>query len=198
MILVAICSLLLGIFFGCFVFSPEVVAGMDGVMSYALMLLLFSVGIEVGTNKVVFRKIREYNLRILVIPFGVAAGSIAGGLLLGWAIGVPLNEAGAISSGFGFYSVSAVILRELGGTRLGTIAFMTNMIRELLAFLLIPFVARHCGFHAAVAPSGATAMDTTLPTIAKATDNETALMAVISGVVLTALVPVLVPLIYKL
>lgn len=198
MIPVAVGSLLLGILCGQFVFPPEAVSVMDSVMSYALMLLLFSVGIEVGTNKTVFRKIREYNVRILVIPFGVAAGSIAGGMLLGLALGIPLNEAGAVSSGFGFYSVSAVILRELGGSQLGTVAFMTNMLRELMAFLIIPIVAKYCGRYAAVAPSGATAMDTTLPAIAKATDNETALMAVISGVVLTALVPVLVPLIYNL
>lgn len=75
---------------------------------------------------------------------------------------------------------------------------MTNVLRELMAFLMIPFVARHFGRYAAVAPSGATAMDTTLPVIARATDDETALIAVISGVVLTALVPVLVPLLYNL
>lgn len=198
MILFALGSLVLGILCGYFIFPPEAARAMDTLMSYALMLLLFSVGIEVGTNKTVFRKIAEYHVRILVIPFGVAAGSIAGGILLGYALGIPLNESAAISSGFGFYSVSAVILRELGGSQLGTTAFMTNMLRELLAFVSIPIVAKHLGFYAAVAPSGATAMDTTLPVIAKSTDNETALIAVISGVVLTALVPVLVPLVYQL
>ena len=190
MILFALGSLLLGILCGYFLFPPEAVPVMDRLMSYALMLLLLSVGIEVGTNKTVFRKIREYNVRILVIPFGVAVGSIAGGLLLGFFLGMPVNESAAVSSGFGFYSVSAVILRGLGGAQLGTVAFMTNVLRELMAFLMIPFVARHFGRYAAVAPSGATAMDTTLPV--------TALIAVISGVVLTALVPVLVPLLYNL
>ena len=198
MILFALGSLLLGILCGYFLFPPEAVPVMDRLMSYALMLLLLSVGIEVGTNKTVFRKIREYNVRILVIPFGVAVGSIAGGLLLGFFLGMPVNESAAVSSGFGFYSVSAVILRGLGGAQLGTVAFMTNVLRELMAFLMIPFVARHFGRYAAVAPSGATAMDTTLPVIARATDDETALIAVISGVVLTALVPVLVPLLYNL
>ena len=46
--------------------------------------------------------------------------------------------------------------------------------------------------------AGAFAANTTLPVIARATDDETALIAVISGVVLTALVPVLVPLLYNL
>lgn len=181
MILFALGSLLLGILCGYFLFPPEAVPVMDRLMSYALMLLLLSVGIEVGTNKTVFRKIREYNVRILVIPFGVAVGSIAGGLLLGFFLGMPVNESAAVSSGFGFYSVSAVILRGLGGAQLGTVAFMTNVLRELMAFLMIPFVARHFGRYAAVAPSGATAMDTTLPVIARATDDETALIAVISA-----------------
>ncbi|MEM1485324.1 lysine exporter LysO family protein [Oscillospiraceae bacterium PP1C4] len=198
MMLIPLGSLALGIFCGYFFFPPSVVQGMETLMSYALTLLVFSVGIEVGTNKLVFRKIREYNIRILIIPFGVAVGSISSGLLLGLLLGVPLNEAGAVSSGLGFYSVSAVILREMGGSRLGTVAFMTNMLREVMSFLVIPFVAKYCGNYAAIAPSGATAMDTTLPAIVKATNDETALMAVISGVVLTALVPVLVPIIYNL
>jgi uncharacterized membrane protein YbjE (DUF340 family) len=198
MILVAIGSLFVGALCGHFLFSPAAVALMDTVMSYALMLLLLSVGVEVGSNKTVFRTIRTYHVRILVIPLGVAAGSIAGGMLLGLGLGIPLNEAAAVSSGFGFYSVSAVILRELGGSQLGTVAFLTNILRELLSFLIIPVVAKYLGSHAAIAPSGATAMDTTLPAIAKATNQETALMAVISGVVLTALVPVLVPVVYNL
>lgn len=198
MILFALGSLLLGILCGYFLFPPEAVPVMDRLMSYALMLLLLSVGIEVGTNKTVFRKIREYNVRILVIPFGVAVGSIAGGLLLGFFLGMPVNESAAVSSGFGFYSVSAVILRGLGGAQLGTVAFMTNVLRELMAFLMIPFVARHFGRYAAGRAVGRDRDGHHPAGDRAATDDETALIAVISGVVLTALVPVLVPLLYNL
>lgn len=198
MILIALGSLVLGVLFGSLLLSPDAAAGMDTLMSYALLLLLVSVGIEVGTNKIVFQKIREYHIKILVIPLGVAVGSIAGGVLLGILLGDAPNVSAAIASGFGFYSVSAVILRELGGSQLGTLAFMSNVFRELLSFLLIPIIAKYLGNYAAIAPSGATAMDTTLPAIAKSTDHETALMAVITGVVLTGLVPILVPIIYQL
>ena len=126
MIIAALGSRALGLLCGLFVFPPEVIAVMDTVMSYALAVLIFSVGIEVGTNKTVFRKIREYNVRILVIPFGVAAASIAGAVLVGLLFGMPVNESAAIGSGFGFYSISAVIMRELGGAQLGTIAFLTH------------------------------------------------------------------------
>ena len=96
MIIAALGSLALGLLCGLFVFPPEVIAVMDTVMSYALAVLIFSVGIEVGTNKTVFRKIREYNVRILVIPFGVAAASIAGAVLVGLLFGMPVNESAAI------------------------------------------------------------------------------------------------------
>ena len=198
MIIAALGSLALGLLCGLFVFPPEVLAVLDTVMSYALAVLIFAVGIGVGSNKWVFRRIREYNVRILVIPFGVAAASIAGAVLVGLLFGMPVNESAAIGSGFGFYSISAVIMRELGGSQLGTIAFLTHMLHEVLAFLVIPFAARHFGRYTAVAAGGATAMDTTLPAIARATDEETVLMAVISGVVLTGLAPVLMPLMYRL
>lgn len=196
MIAVAMISLLLGGLCGYFVFSPDTMLMMDTLTSYALMLLLLSVGIEVGTNKAVFRQLAQNNIKVLIIPVGVAAGSIAGGIMLGFFLGMPVNESAAVASGFGFYSLSAVMLRELGSPQLGTVAFMTNVLRELISFAIIPIVAKHVGFYPAVAPSGATAMDTTLPAIARATDSDTALAAVISGVILSALVPVLVPLLY--
>lgn len=46
-----------------------------------LYALMFLVGISVGLNKDVLRRIRSYQLRVLVIPAGVVAGSLAGGLV---------------------------------------------------------------------------------------------------------------------
>jgi len=64
--------------------------------------------------------------------------------------------------------------------------------------LLIPLIARTAGRLAAVAPGGATAMDVTLPIISQSTDAQTTLVAFYSGTVLSALVPVVVPLIIQL
>ena len=44
MIIAALGSLALGLLCGLFVFPPEVIAVMDTVMSYALAVLIFSVG----------------------------------------------------------------------------------------------------------------------------------------------------------
>ena len=65
---------------------------------------------------------------------------------------------------------------------------------EAITFVIVPFLAGHLNFYCAIAPAGATAMDTTLGVISKNTDSETAVLAFVSGVVCTLLVPVLVPL----
>lgn len=43
-----------------------------------LYILMFLVGISIGMNKGIVSKIREYHIRIFVIPIGIIAGSLAG------------------------------------------------------------------------------------------------------------------------
>ena len=66
------------------------------------------------------------------------------------------------------------------------------------AFLLIPFVAKHVGFVECAALPGAAAMDTVLPVVVGATHERITLYSFASGVVLSLLVPVLVPAIVAL
>ncbi|WP_262394261.1 lysine exporter LysO family protein [Youxingia wuxianensis] len=198
MIGIALASLALGLFSGYFVFSAETVEMMSGWSYYGLIILIFAAGIEIGTNKVVFQKMKEYHIRSILIPAGTLVGSILGGILMGWALGLPANESAAVAGSCGFYSVAPMLLRELGGPQLGTLAFLTNILRETFTYLAAPVAVKLLNKYSAIAIGGATSMDSTLPAIAKATDQETALLSVISGVVLTAAVPVLVPLIYQL
>ena len=82
--------------------------------------------------------------------------------------------------------------------QIGTIAFLSNVFREMLSVILIPFIAKRMNHITSIAPAGATSMDSTLPVIVKCTDEETVVMAFINGAVLSILVPVLVPLMYNL
>jgi len=128
----------------------------------------------------------------------VAAGSLIGAVALGLLGGVVPGEAALVGAGFGWYSLSAVLIAQGYDLTLGTLALLTNVFREFLAILLIPAVARRLGKAAAVAPGGATAMDVTLPIIAAHTDSQTAILAFYSGTVLSALVPVVIPFILQL
>ncbi len=197
MIWLALLGLTAGLLCGRFVFSPQMLAAADSLTMVALRILVFAVGIQVGSDRGVFARVWRHGWRVLLAPVGVVVGSVGGSILAGSLLGLPANVSGAVGAGFGWYSFSAVLLGELAGAQVGTMAFLCNVFRELIALLTIPLVARYLGYTTAIAPGGATAMDVTLPTITRSTDETTAVLALFSGLLLSMLVPVLVPLLYQ-
>jgi len=168
-------------------------AHLDPIVTIGLCILLFFVGIDIGRNKNLIRELKEHGWRMLALPLSVALGSIVGSILVGLLLRIPLNFSGAIGAGFGWYTLSAVILTKLDA-QMGALAFLTNVFREVMAMILIPLIAEKMGKVVAIAPGGATSMDTTLPIITRSAGPEYAVMAFVSGAVLSALVPFLVPL----
>ncbi|WP_405728943.1 lysine exporter LysO family protein [Anaerotignum sp.] len=184
--------LVLGIGAG-FILPENISAMIDSASSYMLLILLFSVGIDMGLNKEVFTRIKELGFKILLIPFGVVAGSLCGGALTALLTGLPVKEGLAISAGLGWYSLSGILITEAGNPVGGTISFLANVFREMLTFIVVPFIASHLNYYCAIAPAGATAMDTTLGIISRNTNATVAVLSFVSGVVCTLVVPVLVP-----
>ncbi|MEG6512821.1 lysine exporter LysO family protein [Desulforamulus ruminis] len=173
---------------------PEVMGPyLNPITTTSLYLLLFGIGIDLGRQREVWGKLWSMGWKVLLLPVLVALGSLAGAALSGLILGLPFNESTAIGAGFGWYSLSGVLIAEIYHVETGALAFMTNVARELLTFLSVPLVARYIGRFSAVAPGGATTMDTTLPLITKATDADMAVIAFINGSVLSTLVPLLVP-----
>ena len=112
--------------------------------------------------------------------------------------GLPPNEAAAVGAGFGWYSLSGALLAQIYNAPTGALAFLSNVLRELMAVVAMPILATRLPPAAAMAPGGATTMDTTLPIIARSMGSEAALLAFASGAALTILVPVLVPILIRL
>lgn len=174
-------------------FIPESFYSMtDHLLTIGLCLLLFFVGIDIGKNKNVFQEIKKTGHLFFLVPIGVAFGSIIGALGIGLLLGYPINESGAIGSGLGWYTLSSIIIAPYS-SELSVLAFLTNVIREVFAIALIPIIAKRIGFMEAIAPAGATAMDTTLPIISRNTNAETAILSFSTGLILSTLVPILVP-----
>lgn len=186
-----------GIAVGLFLFPQHFVQYIGLIIDLGLCALLFFVGIDIGRNKDIVKQIKACGFRILLIPIMIALGSIIGSIAGGFIIGLPVNESGAIGAGFGWYSLSAIILSDYSA-EIGAVAFITNVCRELFALMAIPFIAKYIGKLESIAPAGATAMDTSLPVISGATDSRTAVVSFIAGVVLSLLVPILVPLMISL
>lgn len=165
----------------------------DTLLTIGLCLLLFFVGIDIGKNKNVFQDIKRTGVLFFLVPIGVAIGSLSGAIAIGALLGYPLHEAGAIGSGMGWYTLSSIIIAPYS-SELSVLAFLTNVVREILAIALIPIIAKRIGFVEAISPAGATAMDTTLPIISTNTNSETAILSFSTGLILSILVPILVPL----
>ena len=190
-------AVIFGALTGMFILPQGVLAYTDLIIDIGLMLLLFFVGIDIGLNRSVFGKIKAIGFRILYIPLAIIIGSIAGSAVAGIVLGMPFNEAGAIGAGLGWYTLSSILVATYS-SQLSAMAFIANVTRELIAFIIIPTVAKKLGFLEAIAPAGATAMDTGLPIVSRSTDPETAIIAFLTGVICTSSVPVLVPLILNL
>ncbi len=185
----------LGIIAGVYQILPDLFLENDFSM-YALYFLMFLVGIGIGSNKKSLDLIKSVNFKILLVPLSVIIGTYLGvsvfALLqneLSWI------ESMAIGSGFGYYSLSSILISEVSSDVLGVIALLSNITREIITLLLTPVFARYFGKLAPISSGGATAMDTTLPVITRYIGSDYAIISVFSGVVLTILVPFLIALI---
>ena len=108
-ILFTFISLLGGLAYGIFGFHIPAVSlilkNTDGVL-YALM---FFVGISIGMHRGILSKIREYHIKIFIIPAGIIAGSIVGGIICSLLLKIPVGQGTAIASGMGWYSLLSLI-----------------------------------------------------------------------------------------
>lgn len=187
-----IISVIIGILGGLFFKNGFILENIDSFISLGLFLLLFFVGMDIGNNNEVFNQLRNMNKKILLLPIITILGSLIGGAIASYFISLSLGESIAISSGMGWYSFSAIELSKINA-HLGGVAFLSNVLRELSAILFIPFIAKKIGSYESVATAGATAMDSVLPVINKSNPPDVAIIAFYSGLVITIIVPILVP-----
>ena len=183
-----IAGLLLGVFgnFAPLPFESE-------LTKYALYLLMFLVGISIGADSKSLQLIRHQGTRLLLIPLATILGTFAGVVLMMVFIdSITVREGLAVGAGFGYYSLSSIILSEIHSDALGVVALLTNVIRELITLLLAPLMVVIFGKLGPVAAAGATSMDTSLPIITTASGKDFAVIALVHGIILTILVPMLV------
>ncbi len=163
---------------------------------YALYGLLFLVGIDIGSNPKAWFALKEINLKIVWVPLSIIVGTLLGASLFSLLLSsISISDALAVGAGFGYYSLSSVIISQIRGDALGVVALLANLSREIITIILSPLLVKYFGKLASIATGGATTMDTTLPTVAKFSGKDYVIIGLFSGAVLTFLVPILVPLI---
>ena len=196
MVYLALGALLLGIGFGAVPLTAHILKPLSDHTDWLLGLLMFSVGISVGLHRGIVAGIRQHHVKILLIPAGIIAGSLAGGILCGLLMHYPVRQAVSIAGGLGWYSLAGVSITNLAGAEAGSIAFLSNLMREIGAFFMIPYISRHFNVCTCIAPAAATSEDTTLPMLMRYTNEETVVLSVFNGIICSAAVPVLISFCY--
>lgn len=188
-----VASLCAGIFSGLFHLFPSFFeVHLELCADVSLFVLVFGVGMELASSNEAFEEVRAFGLQVLLLPFAAMGGSLIGAV--GVALFSPLSvrESLAVASGFGWYSLSGVLLARLGNPSLGLLAFATNVFREIFALLSLGWMYRTLGGWAAVALGGATSMDTTLGVLSRISQGRLIPLGVMSGVLHSLFVPLCV------
>lgn len=197
-VFLTIVSLVLGLAYGFFGIENTLISILTENTDIILYILMFSVGISIGMYDGIVQKIREYHIKIFIIPIGIIIGSFLGGMICSAILKVPVSQATAIASGMGWYSLAGATISKLVSAEMGSVAFLSNLMREIFSFFIIPFLAAYFNYYTCIAPAGATSEDTTLPVMLKYTNEETVVLSVLNGVICSFFVPILISICLKL
>ena len=182
----------LGLLMGVFRMLPQQWVD-SSITFYVLCLLMFSVGLSLGHDKDSVRKFRSLSPRLLLLPAMTVLGTFLGVTAVSVLIkGRTFSELLAVSSGFGYYSLSSVLITQYKGVELGAIALLANIIREVITLLFAPWMVRFFGPLAPVSAGGATTMDTTFPVIIRNSGKEFSILSIYHGFITDLSVPFLV------
>ena len=160
---------------------------------YALCALMFSVGLSIGNDPQTLKNFRSLNPRLIFLPLMTILGTLSAAAAT--SVLFPNRSAAdcmAVGAGFGYYSLSSIFITEYKGPELGTIALLSNIMREIITLLCAPLLVRWFGNLAPISAGGATTMDTTLPIITRFAGQPFVVVSVFHGFVVDFSVPFLV------
>ncbi|MCY9862408.1 lysine exporter LysO family protein [Vibrio coralliirubri] len=161
----------------------------DTASEWILFVLLFFIGIQLRNSGLTLRQIL-LNKHGMVIAITIIITSMLGGVIAAYILDIPLFKALAMSSGFGWYSLAGILMGDAFGPVYGGASFMLELLRELVALVLIPVLIRSYPC-TSIGYAGATAMDFTLPVIQTTGGVRCVPIAIVSGFILSLLVPIL-------
>ena len=181
-----------GVLLGRLVDVPALLTAEEPTL-YALYVLMFLVGISIGSDKKALEALKHQNCKIILVPLATIIGTLVGSALISLVLGgKSLTDCLAVGSGFGYYSLSTIFITQYKGAELGTIALVSNILRELIALLAAPLLVRYFGKLAPISVGGATTADTTLPIITRFCGKEFVIISIVHGITVDLSVPFLV------
>ena len=166
-----------------------------------LYLLIFQVGISIGSNKDLKEMFRSLKPEMALLPLATIAGTLLFSFFASFAISQwGTADCMAVGSGFAYYSLSSVLITEMKqasagvqiATELGTLALLANIIREMISLLGAPVFTRMFGKLAPISAAGINSMDVMLPMVNRYSGKNMVPLAILHGIILEISVPLLI------
>lgn len=157
---------------------------------YCLMALVLLIGVQLNGSGISLRQVLV-NRRGVQTSLLMMASSLAGGLLFALLVpDVSWFKGMALASGFGWYSLSGLVMTEAYGAVWGSIMLLNDLGREFFALVFIPLLMRRHP-SAAVGVGGATSLDFTLPVIQSSGGLQAVPLAISFGFIVNVAAPFL-------
>lgn len=159
---------------------------------YLLLIFIFLIGVELAFTQ--FDR-SWLSWKILLVPVAAFIGSCLAAIVNYFILSnhYSLNEVMALAQGYGWYSMSGILFTELHSAKLGGIALLTDLFREIFAILLMYCLGWRFP-RSAISSAGATSMDVTLAMVKQACGTHYVPHAMMSGLILSLLAPLLISL----
>lgn len=156
---------------------------------YVLWLLMGLVGLSIGSDRRLGEILRTLRPRVLLLPLTTTVGTFAGVAAASLFLAYSLADCLAVGAGFAYYSLSSIFITQYKGAELGTVALLSNILREILTLVGTPLLVRLLGPLAPISCGGASSMDTTLPIIARYAGRDWIFVSIVHAMILDFSVP---------
>lgn len=186
--LVQLCCVVLGFVLGKLL--PITDLPIDGIIKGLLILLILLVGFQLSHSGMTLRQVLVNKRGVqacVIFCLSVAVGGLVYALIMP---DVTFTQGLALSSGYGWYSLSGIIMTDAYGAVWGSVALLNDLLREFTALLFIPTLIGKYPT-TAVGLGGVTTMDFTLPIIQSSGGNEAVPLAMSFGFLVNIISPVL-------
>ena len=146
----------------------------------AVYAMLAAVGMSLGFDSRAWRILRDLKGWVVLVPLMIIVGTFLGGVAAWTMLDMSFRDVMAVAAGFGYYSLSSMLINQLADVSLGSMALISNMVRELVTLLFAPLFARVFGGLGPLSAAGA-ASDTCLPAIIRTSGERNTILGIFSG-----------------
>lgn len=188
--LVQLSCVIIGLIIGQFFALDKLPISLDSVIKGLLMLLILLVGMSLSHAGMTLKQVLVNKRGVQMSVIFCSSVSFGGVLFALLKDDVGIMQGLAMVSGYGWYSLSGIIMTDAYGAVWGSVALLNDLLREFVALAFIPLLIKRYP-STAVGLGGVTTMDFTLPIIQSSGGNQIVPLAMSFGFIVNIISPIL-------